>query len=62
MTIDTTEATIKTDLDELSIRKLRIIVELLAMGEPPIAQSKKLLRIAETLIENRAPTLSGAEG
>lgn len=62
MAIETTEATIKTDLDELSIRKLRIIVELLAMDEPPIAQSKKLLRIAETLIENRAPTLSGAEG
>lgn len=61
MSIATEEALIKAELDDTSIRKLRIILETLAIDEPPIAHSKKLLRVAETLLENRAPTLSGYE-
>lgn len=45
MNIATEEALIKAELDDTSIRKLRIILETLAIDEPPIAHSKKLLRV-----------------
>lgn len=61
MSITMDERAIKLQLDDTSKRKLRIILETLAIDEPPISHSKKLLRIAETLLEDRAPTLSGSE-
>lgn len=61
MSITMDERAIKLQLDDTSKRKLRIILETLAIDEPPISHSKKLLRIAEALLEDRAPTLSGSE-